>query len=89
MAHVLAARLRDDVRPCFGGGLCGWASGVGTVVVVVSGGDGIVGVPDDSRALRASQPGGQAAAAGLPGVQGGDVVRRLLPAQGPPGRGGA
>src|SRR5512140_330605 len=87
--HVLAARLAGDTRLFFGGALCRWAAGGAASGVVGSGSDSIVGVPDDSRAVRAGQPDGQASAAGLPGVQGGDVVRRLLPAEGPPGRGGA
>jgi hypothetical protein len=87
--RLLAARLAGDTRLSFGGALCRWAAGGGISGVVGSGSDSIVGVPDDSRAVRAGQPDGQASAAGLPGVQGGDVVRRLLPAEGPPGRGGA
>jgi hypothetical protein len=85
--RLLAARLAGDTRLCFGGALCRWAAGGGIPGVVGSGGDSIVGVPDDSRAVRAGQPGGQASAAGLSGVHGGDVVRRLLPAEGPPGPG--
>jgi WD40 repeat protein len=87
--QLLAARLAGDARLSFGGALCRWAAGGGTSGVVGSGSDSIVGVPDDSRAIRAGQPDGQASSAGLPGVQGGDVVRRLLPTEGPPGPGGA
>jgi hypothetical protein len=86
---LLAAQFHGDVWPCSGSVLCGWGSGASASRMVRSGSDGVVGLPDDTGVLCPGQPGGQAPAAELSGVQGADVVRRLLPAQGPPGRRGA